>query len=431
MQIDLLNEGQAVVADRLKVLIVAPNANSIFGGEAFLPLMYFTLLCGRGHSARLITHDRNRPSLTESFPQLIDRIDFVEDTLAHRLTLSFGLRLPARLRDVLTGPGMTTMTEFAQAKIIRRHVAAGEVDVIHQPIPVSPKQPSLVYGFGVPVVIGPMNGGMNFPKGYEDFESPFAARAVLIGRLAARALNWLWPGKRRAQILMVANARTRAALPANHPHVVDLVENAVDLRTWKAPAARVQRAHGTPFRLVFVGRLVDWKCVDITLAAVESARALGADVTLDILGDGPEMTALQERAKGMGSAIRLHGYQPQAFCAQVLAASDALILNSIRECGGAVVLEAMALGLPVIASDWGGPADYLDPSCGILVHPEPRDDFVDRLAAAILRLAADPALCLAMGTEGAAKVRREFDWQGKIDVIEGIYRDAIAAGPGR
>jgi glycosyltransferase involved in cell wall biosynthesis len=419
------------LADRLKVLIVAPNASSKFGGEAFLPLKYFDLLCDRGHHARLITHARNRDDLRQAFPQLSDRIDYIEDSAAHRMVWNIGKRLPARLRDVLTGLVLTTMTELAQAKIIRRYVAQGAVDVIHQPIPVSPKQPSLVYGFGVPVVIGPMNGGMNYPKGYEDFESRIAAQAVSIGRVIAKAMNWLWPGKRRAQILMVANARTRAALPIRHPRVIDLVENAVDLRTWKTAAPRVQRAADAPFRLVFIGRLVDWKCVDITLAAIERVRASGVEVTLDVLGDGVEMPALRHRAKGMGDAVRFHGFQPQAFCAQVLASSDALILNSIWECGGAVVLEAMALGLPVIASDWGGPADYLDPSCGVLVHPEPRRDFVDRLAAAILRLAADPGHCLAMGTAGAAKVRREFDWQGKIDVIEKVYRDAIAVGPGR
>jgi glycosyltransferase involved in cell wall biosynthesis len=276
-----------------------------------------------------------------------------------------------------------------------------------------------------------MNGGMTYPKGYADFESRIAANAVAVGRVIATAMNWLWPGKRRAQVLMVANARTRAALPIRHPRVIELVENAVDLRTWAATAPRVQRAADAPFRLVYIGRLVDWKCVAMTLAAVERARASGVAVTLDILGDGPEMADLRQRAQGMADAVRFHGFQSQAVCARVLAGSDALILNSVCECGGAVVLEAMALGVPVIASDWGGPADYLDPGCGILVHPEPRGEFVDRLAAAIRRLAADPAVCLAMGAAGAAKVRREFDWQGKIDMIENIYRDAIALAPGR
>lgn len=410
----------------LKVLIVAPNASSKFGGEAFLPLKYFDLLSARGHPVRLITHARNRDGLASAFPQLADRIDYIEDSAAHRMVWRAFSRLPARPRDVITGAILTMMTERAQAPIIRRHVARGNVDVIHQPIPVSPKQPSSVHGFGVPVVIGPMNGGMNYPKGYADHESVLAARTVAIARMFAVAMNWLMPGKRKAAALLVANARTRAALPLAHPRIIELVENGVDLRTWTVPQVRTRRADGTPFRLVFIGRLVGWKCVDMTLDAVARARLAGADITLDILGDGQDAAKLRQRAAGMGAAVRFHGFQQQAVCASILAASDALVLNSIWECGGAVVLEAMALGLPVIASDWGGPADYLDQTCGILVHPEPRTDFVDRIADAILRLARDPDLCLAMGAAGTDRVQRAFDWQGKIDRIEQIYRLAIA-----
>lgn len=410
----------------LKILIVAPNASSKFGGEAFLPLKYFELLSLRGHDVRLITHARNRDSLSQTFPHLGDRIEYIEDSAIHRLVWRMFGVLPARPRDVLTGAILTTLTERAQATLIRGHVRAGHVEVIHQPIPVSPKQPSAVHGFGVPVVIGPMNGGMTYPKGYSDHESALSARTVAAGRVIAKAMNRVIPGKRKAAVLLVANQRTRAALPVSHSQVIDLVENAVDLRTWSTPVPRQRRAKDAPFRLVYIGRLVGWKCVDITLAAIAKARSAGVDATLDILGDGQDARTLQDQAAALGANVRFHGFQPQAFCAEMLAASDALILNSIWECGGAVVLEAMALGLPVIASDWGGPADYLDPSCGILVHPEPRADFVDRIAAAIQRLAEDPDLCLAMGAAGAAKVRKEFDWQGKIDRIEAIYSDAVA-----
>ena len=94
------------------------------------------------------------------------------------------------------------------------------------------------------------------------------------------------------------------------------------------------------------------------------------------------------------------GFLSQGECAERLAASHALILNSLWECGGAVVLEAMAMQLPVIASDWGGPADYLDETCGILVTPTPRHDFATRLADAIITLSKDQKLCQRIGEAG-------------------------------
>jgi glycosyltransferase involved in cell wall biosynthesis len=180
---------------------------------------------------------------------------------------------------------------------------------------------------------------------------------------------------------------------------------------------------------VFMGRLVDWKAVDITLDALSRARAQGIAATLDILGDGPERARLEARAAApdLAGAVRFHGLLPQASCRDIVSGMDALIINSVYECGGAVVLEAMSLGLPIIASDWGGPADYVDDSCGILVHPVPRAGFADRLATAIGRLARDPALRARMGHAGEAKVRAEYDWEKKVDRILEIYQRASAA----
>ncbi len=100
---------------------------------------------------------------------------------------------------------------------------------------------------------------------------------------------------------------------------------------------------------------------------------------------------------GLNGAVRFHGFRPQAECAEILQRADALILNSLYECGGAVVLEAMSMGLPVIGPDWGGPADYLDETCGILVHPCPRETYAARIAEAIGELAADPERRVQMG----------------------------------
>jgi glycosyltransferase involved in cell wall biosynthesis len=399
----------------MRVLIVAENASARFGGEAILPLKYFTLLRARGHAVRLIAHARNRDELAALLPDAAGDIHYIEDTIWHRAIWSVARFMPGALRDHLFGVLLSLVNEAMQRRVIRGLVAQGLVDVIHQPIPVSPAAPSMIHGLAVPVVIGPMNGGMAYPPGYRDHESLAIRLFMRLGRGASGLINRLVPGKRRAAVLLVANERTRRALPVAHPRVIELVENGVDFSTWHAPQG-VTRGPG--FRLVFMGRLVDWKALDVTLDALARARAARPDlgITLDILGDGPERAAL-----GQPEGVTFHGFRPQADCAQVLAGSHALILNSLRECGGAVVLEAMALGLPVIASDWGGPADYLTPECGILVHPSPRADFAQRLAHAIVALADDPDRAAAMGRAGAARVRADFDWQAKIDRIVQIY----------
>jgi glycosyltransferase involved in cell wall biosynthesis len=98
------------------------------------------------------------------------------------------------------------------------------------------------------------------------------------------------------------------------------------------------------------------------------------------------------------------------------------VLPSLFECGGAVVLEAMAMELPVIATAWGGPTDYLDENCGVLIAPHSRETLVDGFADAMRRLARSPELRNRMGLAGGRRARELFDWEKKIDQILQIYQ---------
>ncbi|SOC19701.1 glycosyltransferase involved in cell wall bisynthesis [Rhodobacter maris] len=416
--------------DKLSILIVAPNTSSALGGEAFLPFKYFQLLRARGVDVRLVTHSRNRGNLQAAFPDHQQLIHYIEDTALLRTIARSGRKVPEPVRSIVFGTALNFVYENMQSRMIRRVLAESSVDVIHQPIPVSPRIPSSLYGFGIPVVIGPMNGGMSYPEGYDEFVSARARGFISVTRLLAIALNRLIPGKRRAAALLVANERTRAALPVSHPNVIELVENGVDLSIWtSAPEHHRPRLPSDPFRLVYLGRLVGWKAVDITLKAVFLARQSGRDVRLDIIGNGIERAALEALTQSLSleTSVRFWGFQTQNACASILGESDALILNSLYECGGAVVLEAMSLGLPVIASDWGGPVDYLDKRCGILVAPVPRESFAQRLADAIVHLADDPERASAMGEAGRTKAVTQFDWDKKVDKILSIYNSLMSS----
>jgi glycosyltransferase involved in cell wall biosynthesis len=85
----------------------------------------------------------------------------------------------------------------------------------------------------------------------------------------------------------------------------------------------------------------------------------------------------------------------------------------------------MAMQIPVIATDWGGPADYLDPKCGILVAPTSREAFVSGFADAMSWLAAHPAERTSMGRDGRSKVVEAFDWEKKVDRMIDLYQEVM------
>jgi glycosyltransferase involved in cell wall biosynthesis len=93
------------------------------------------------------------------------------------------------------------------------------------------------------------------------------------------------------------------------------------------------------------------------------------------------------------------------------------------------VLEAMAMGKAVIATNWGGPADYLDTQSGILIAPDTALGFTSAFADAMVTLASDPDTCDAMGRHGQHLIKTKYDWQVKIDNILEIYRSVAFASP--
>jgi glycosyltransferase involved in cell wall biosynthesis len=414
-----------------RVLIVCEHASAQFGGEAALPLHYFRVLRARGAHVWLLTHARTRDELTRLFPGET-RMRFIEDTALARAMWRLGRRLPAQIAYFTTGFVSRFATQLAQRRIARRLVRDERIAVIHQPMPVSPREPSMLFGLGAPVVIGPMNGGMDYPPAFRRQRGVLERGLLAAGRFSARVLNTLMPGKRRAAFLLVANERTKQALPAGVcPRVLTLVENGVDLSLWRADVAAVPAAMPT---FAFVGRLVDWKAVDLLMHAFQRACAQ-VPMALVVIGDGIERPGLERLAAELGVAaagpaspgVRFTGWLSQSVCAQRLQAADALVLSSLLECGGAVVLEAMAMGKPVIATAWGGPLDYLDAQCGVLVPPAAREALIAGFAEAMVRLARSPALRREMGRRGREKVLREHDWDVKVDRMITVYRQAAQA----
>ena len=403
----------------MRVLIAAENASVHFGGEAILPYHYFRLLRQRKYDAHLIVHARTRPELAALFPQDLDQIHFVEDTPLQKLLFLLGQLLPRRVDEATLGLVTQMITQWKQRALLRGLVTAD--CVVHQPVPVSPRFPSLLYNLGAPVVIGPLNGGMQYPPAFRDME-PLASRwMIALGRSLSNLVNVMFPGKRKASLVLVANTRTRAVLPAGvRGRIFELPENAVDTADWSMSSGCRENDEA---RFLFIGRLVDWKALDIVIQALQDVP----EASLEVVGAGPMLDPWRALAvrTGVQDRVRFLGWLSQKECAERLNGCCALVLPSLYECGGAVVLEAMAMGRPVIATAWGGPSEYLDESCGVLVVPHSRTALIEGFAKAMSLMQSSPELCRRLGNAGRERLLKSFCWNDRVDRMVELYQMSV------
>lgn len=404
----------------LKVLIVSEHASNTFGGEAVLPLNYFMMLSQRDIDTYLITHERVRKNLESIDTINQDRIIYIPDTAIHKFLYKIGSFLPDRISLITTGALMHLLTQIYQWFLAKKAIKEKNINIIHEPSPVSPKQPSLMFGLGVPVVIGPMNGGMSFPVAFEFMASKLEQYMYGFVRFFSSVSNVLIPGKLFAAVLIVANNRTAVALPFFRlGKVKALVENGV-----MSTLDQKKKNTTNVVNILFVGRLVDWKTVDIVIDAISKCK--NTNIKLNIVGDGPERIALEKQATAKcNEKVIFYGQVPYSEVNRHYDEADIFVLPSVRECGGAVVLEAMSRGLPVIVTNWGGPADYVTLDTGILIDPLSREYMIEKFSGHIDILADNAALREKLGTAAILHVKRNFLWEDKINKMVDIYQSLV------
>ena len=418
-----------------RVLIVTENASMQMGGEASLPLYYFKLMRSRHIKTYMICHARVRAELKKLLsPDAFKDIYFVEDTWLQRMLFKWSQVAPPRIQDFVLGQLIHIISQVQIRAIAKQIVRENDLQIILEPSPITPKGLSFMYNMGVPVVIGPMCGGLEFPPAFRYMDSQFSRLSVRLGRALSNLLNQLVPGKRKAESLIVANPRTAAALPIGcKGKLYEVIESGVDLDIWthtsRNSALRDNRAGvvNAPARFVFSGRFVDWKGVQFLIEAFQSVIQQ-CDAVLELVGDGelrPSLQAYVQEA-GIAHAVRFHGWMSRVDSAALVRTCDVFVMPSLRECGGTAILEAMAMGLPIVATDWAGPGIYVSSDCGFKVSPASREQFTQELATAMVKLARSPELRNQMGIAAQKRVRTHyFDWNSKVDRVIEILEETL------
>ena len=177
------------------------------------------------------------------------------------------------------------------------------------------------------------------------------------------------------------------------------------------------------FIVVGLGRLVAIKGFDLLARALPAVVAQIPSARVLLVGDGADRAHLGAIAASMGVAERLRMTGETTDVASYLAAADVVAVPSRNEGMGRVIVEAMALGLPVVATAVGGIPDVVtDGECGRLVGPED----VDALAAALIELGRDPALRRKLG-EAAVRRAEAFSTAVASEKLLAVYATLVRA----
>ncbi|WP_448594996.1 glycosyltransferase family 4 protein [Thermoflexus hugenholtzii] len=172
----------------------------------------------------------------------------------------------------------------------------------------------------------------------------------------------------------------------------------------------------TPVKAITVGRLVPLKRVDGLIEALREVLELG----LVIVGDGPERHRLEQIAQELEVSDRVYfaGQRSKRETIGLMAACDFFVLNSTYEGLPHTVLEAMALGLPVVATAVGGTPEVVrDGETGVLIHPKDRE-----LESALCALTADKKIRQRLGERAQRWMRENMSLEAMVVLTEQVLK---------
>lgn len=230
---------------------------------------------------------------------------------------------------------------------------------------------------------------------------------------------------RRADAL-IADGWAARELPAVIGRPVIDVPKGVDIDAFTPDGPNVRQALGLGDRPVVltVARLVPIKNLPMLLDAIAEVRRTVPDVVLLVVGEGPQQAALEARARErqLGDAVRFAGYVPQADTPRWYRAADVFALSSDFDNSPNVVLEAMASGVPVVATDVGGLRDYVTADVGGTLTPK---GDAARFAGALQQYLAAPDAAQAAGQRNRDVAVERYSWDASAARMHQVYERTI------
>jgi glycosyltransferase involved in cell wall biosynthesis len=407
----------------ISFILVSPNVSEQMGGEAIKSLQICLELTLRGARVHQVTHERVKAELSRSFPGI--SVSYVRDTWLQKLAYRCGTLNPL-VGAVISNPLIAIIFQRRAVRLVQAQLRDRPESIVHFTSPVSPVLPYFHIP-GAKVMVGPINGNIHHPPAFRKRETiGYRTQRSLLPFLQFINRVFFW-GKRQADILLVAGGeRTRQSLlmaGCREKQFADSIDSGVLDRLYDTP--RITHS-GRNLRFVHSGRLVSHKGTDLIIKSLKRTKNA---IQLDIIGRGPELQKLKALTRDLSLDDRVKFIEWFADHRDLAAAQRrcrAFVFPSLAEANGIVVQEAMVMGLPVIALNWGGPSLLVTPETGILIEPVGEEYTIDKLAQAMDILAEDGELAERMSSASRQRaVDGGFLWSSVIRDWTRHYRQLL------
>lgn len=419
---------------KLKVLLIIEQCNPEWASVPLVGYNFFHKI-NNLVDVTLVTHIRNKPAL-EKHPEYA-KIFYLEESNLNKQYYKIVAKLTANgrvnwpLYNALSYPIYAEFNQQVYQKF-QAKIVNGDYDIVHAITPMMPRYPCKVVNVcqQTPFILGPVNGGIPFPAGFQETAKQEFAQFNFL-RAVGRALipGYVETYKKADKILAGSTytlnmLKNLFAIPDQR---IDLFyENGISDEFLNQ--TNIPNKDTSHINLLFVGRLVPYKCADIVIESIgKLEQAIQNKIRLKIVGDGQERNNLENRVKelNLGEIVSFSGWVNQQDTLDYYRKADIFCFPSIREFGGAVVMEAMACGLPCIVANNGGIGEYVNEETGFKIEPNSREYLTQELTSKIQLLVEDDNLRESMSVAAIAKAR-EFAWDKKAEKIVEIYQKIIA-----
>lgn len=294
--------------------------------------------------------------------------------------------------------------------------------------------PTLLWKLPIPFIWGPLGGYETIPltfwrmfklkwklfefircliRFWARYLDPLTMRtgekaSIIISRTFETELTLLkaFPGKVRS-------------MPGNGLNRYEIIDNSMDLfKSTETPMLNV----------LMVGRMIHWKGFDMGIQAFKKLVTVNTNAKLHIIGSGPEEKHLRSLCSsiGIGEKVIFHGQTSHQEALGHFEKADILLHPSLKDSACSVIFEAMAVGIPVVCLNCGGPGEVVTEASGIKITLKNPRQAVEDLAAALIHLGNDQTLRQALGTGGRRRLE-EFLWDEQGYAQNELYIEAVSA----